>query len=139
MKSLIPMTDFVLQIINQDNLYSDVKMLLKISNYANFLKHPLELGMIVPADEQGNVLNNPRATDIDAGTEKELQQTIYNNALKRVMFEGFTFIGDSEASWIFEYKKGFTLMIPRKTTVEYLCFHRKHFRLTQTAIELFYL
>ena len=60
----------------------------KTINYANFIQQPLTLGMFIPTNEKGEVLSNPFANDEDAGTEKELKQIEFNNALKRVIFEG---------------------------------------------------
>lgn len=45
---LISMTDFCLQLLNENAPYNEVKMLTQISNYANFLKQPLKLEMFVP-------------------------------------------------------------------------------------------
>ena len=45
--------------------------------------------MFVPCGDDGEVLENPRADDNDAGTEKELLQIAYNNAKNRCLFEGF--------------------------------------------------
>lgn len=58
---LISMTDFVLQqevklkgVVKRD---SDFNLIV---NYANFLKQPLTLGMFVPCDEEGAVLDYPK-------------------------------------------------------------------------------
>lgn len=86
MKKLINMTDFVLwqhaESSNQnefeDNCY----------NYAKFLKKPLELGMFVPIDEDGNVLEFPKVcicTDSCSFCKK------YQKAKEKVLFEGFEF------------------------------------------------
>ena len=65
---LISMTDFVLGI--EQNSYtktekyniiewqSKCESFDKIIKYANFLKQPLKLGMFVPCDENGNVLED---------------------------------------------------------------------------------
>jgi hypothetical protein len=55
---LISMTDFVLEQksnldFNPSNKWKDCL------NYANFLNQPLKLEMIVPCDEDGNVLEEP--------------------------------------------------------------------------------
>lgn len=52
-------------------------------NYANFLKQPLELGMFVPCDEDGNILEEPDCNlDIRMVEMKEYQQ-----AKERCLFE----------------------------------------------------
>ena len=54
---LIPMTDFVLE-QHKNPCKGDYTDLFKtVVNYAEFLKKPLKLGMFVPVDEEGNVLD----------------------------------------------------------------------------------
>ena len=73
---LIPMTDFVLQ---QD--ITDIKQRDSIVKYAHFLKQPLTLGMFVPCDLYGNVLEE----------KKPFQDKYYEyqEAIERCLFEGF--------------------------------------------------
>lgn len=88
MKTLIPLSDFVLEQKRKTTSETDyVKPLKLIFNYTEFLKQPLTLGMFVPCDYEGNVLKNPHARDEDAGTDKEFLQTSYNNALEKVLFK----------------------------------------------------
>ncbi|WP_299524141.1 hypothetical protein [uncultured Lutibacter sp.] len=59
---LISMVDYVLE--QEVKLYEDETgflndRLVNIFRYANFLKQPLELGMFIPCDEDGNVLEEP--------------------------------------------------------------------------------
>ena len=50
------MTDFVLRDVgNQDHVTS----FIQCCKYARFLKQPLELGIFVPCDEDGSVLEQP--------------------------------------------------------------------------------
>lgn len=56
---LLSMTEFVLEVINADRPCDRGAMLDEIGNYASFLKQPLALGMFVPCDEDGNVLEEP--------------------------------------------------------------------------------
>lgn len=58
-----------------------------IYRYASFLSKPLTLGMFVPCDEDGNVLEEP----IETIGGVELYNEQYQQAKKRVLFEGFTF------------------------------------------------
>jgi len=84
MKNLISMTDFVLEQrkIHQGD-FEDLSDLY--FRYANFLKEPLELGMFVPCDEEGNVLNEfDYLVDIDKHTE-------WFEAKERVLFGGFRY------------------------------------------------
>ncbi len=53
-----------------------------ITEYANFLKQPLELGMFVPCDLDGNVLIKHNSYDSDIND--------YSKAKERVIFEGFS-------------------------------------------------
>lgn len=66
MKKLITMTDFVLEqeftieIQSLTNQWaSRVSRYNKIMSYAKFIKQPLELGMFVPCDQEGDVLEEP--------------------------------------------------------------------------------
>lgn len=93
MKKLINMVDFVLE---QTKLHtSEMKMggvatsLHIINNYARFLKRPLELGMFVPCDEDGNVLKESFQHPLATPESKFGKQwTTYKEAKERVIFEG---------------------------------------------------
>ena len=54
-----------------------------IIRYKNFLKQPLKLGMFVPCDENGNVLD---PSDVFKSCEKGF---LYGKAKERVLFKGF--------------------------------------------------
>lgn len=95
--ALISMTDFVLE-LNNDLFPSTFKgKLIRIINYAAFLKEPLKLEMFVPCDEDGNILEYP----IDIyytpyfGCQKYPQECYehdlkkYNDAETKVLFKGF--------------------------------------------------
>ena len=68
------MTDFVLELgkTNQIEL-SDEAFIDVVLNYAQFLKQPLTLGMFVPCDEDGNIL--------------ETYDPRHQQAKERVLFE----------------------------------------------------
>jgi hypothetical protein len=91
MRKLIGMTDFVLEqkqtptfdTDQGDWYYLEVDKLDKIRRYASFLKQPLTLGMFVPVDEKGSVIEEP---DID--DNEYFNWTDYNYALERCLFEG---------------------------------------------------
>jgi len=87
---LISMVDFVLQKYNLSaDEYTDQDVLELINNYANFLNQPLELGMFIPCDEEGNVLTEPDLRGLKDEHRKELYEQ-YQQAKERVLFEGFT-------------------------------------------------
>lgn len=56
---LIPMTDFVIEYYSNEG-YADLQTLSLMKNYAQFLRKPLNLGMFVPVDAQGNPLKEPK-------------------------------------------------------------------------------
>ncbi|MGV0828316.1 hypothetical protein ACTS9C_05385 [Empedobacter brevis] len=88
---LVGMTDFVCQHLDSgydknDALQNNMLML----KYAKFLKQNLNLGMFVPTDEEGNVLEEPDASNWDIWKgEFEKRKQIYQQAKERVLFEGF--------------------------------------------------
>lgn len=89
-------------------------------NYAKFLKRPLEIWMFVPCDENGNVLQEPKAEDyfnvnIEAkkftkedseGLNKHYSALMfYEKAKERVLFEGFELIEISKNLRIIKNEK----------------------------------
>ncbi len=84
---LVSMTDFVLE-QKGDNL-----------KYAQFLKQPLNSGMFVPCDIEGNVLEEPKRISYSYNpiiNEMHDNKVIrYKQAKERVLFEGFEVKGDS--------------------------------------------
>ena len=85
---LIPMTDFVLQ---QD--ITDIKQRDSIVKYANFLRQPLNLGMFVPCDEDGNILKEPKrwedylqCPDSFDGNKEWYELYDYQQAKEKVLF-----------------------------------------------------
>lgn len=88
---LISMTDFVLE-QNKFNLYKNSEE--EIRNYANFLKQPLEKGMFVPCDEDGNVLEEPKSwndylayPDSFDGNIEWYELYAYEQAKEKVIFK----------------------------------------------------
>lgn len=105
------MTDFVLEQVrkmeNKEIAY------LKIFNYAKFLKRPLKLGMFVPCDEDGDILEEP--TDYEQRlpnmmTEYNDEVYRYKQAKENVLFEGFK---------IYDYKLNVFFYLGRKKTLSY--------------------
>lgn len=106
---LISMTEFVIEQEKElSNILEEIlpsiklaKTLDKIINYANFLNQPLTLGMFVPCDEDGDVLQEPkfyyREEDLKHFKGQELQVANrvnekckqYQKAKDKVLFDGF--------------------------------------------------
>jgi hypothetical protein len=96
---LISMTDFVLEqkqstsIKEKKFIDDELISIEKIRNYANFLKQPLTLGMFVPCDEEGNILEEPidnletkNCDELDSFNNLVVE---YDKAKEHVLFEGF--------------------------------------------------
>ena len=79
-----------------------LKSLKRITNYAKFLKQPLTLGMFVPCDEDGNVLEE--FDSIGIGNEFYLLRALeqYDSAKESVLFEGFELSYNSSFTLIAE-------------------------------------
>lgn len=92
---LISMTDFVLDEIksmveeSKGHIPSAEKKYIRLTSlYAKFLKQPLTLGMFVPCDEDGNIIEEPMYDPANA-QYYESHLYAYHNAKDRVLFEGF--------------------------------------------------
>ncbi|WP_126654134.1 hypothetical protein [Chryseobacterium aureum] len=88
---LIPLSDFVLE---QEIRMSNPEIFKsKVYAYANFLKQPLTLGMFVPCDEDGNIIDNEsRYPSLQEALNLKLDED-YAKAGEKVLFEGFTLSG----------------------------------------------
>ena len=91
---LIPMTDFVLEQLNEQN--SRTKPMREVFNslekYAKFLKQPLKLEMFVPCDEDGDILEEPKNYEqrlLNMMTEYNDEVYRYKQAKENVLFDGF--------------------------------------------------
>ena len=90
---LVPMTDFVLEQLNEQN--SRTKPMREVFNslekYATFLRQPLKLEMFVPCDEEGNVLEEPKIEEeyVDEHTTQIFAKYQYDldKAKEKVLFE----------------------------------------------------
>ena len=87
------MTDFVEEIRDEMTLKGELnfketkKYFDKVFNYSDFLKQPVKLEMLVPCDENGNIIDK-----VDFFDERfELKKMIYDEAKEKVLLEGFTF------------------------------------------------
>ena len=87
-----------------------IKEYYSLVDYSNFLKRPLELGMFIPTDKEGNVLGEPEVmTFICVESQSEYLKQ-YQEAKDRVLFKGFTL----------EMAKNMEYNISRFRTIEYL-------------------
>ena len=95
---LISMTDFVLnqkqsESFNEKTFINEALISLeKIRNYANFLRQPLELEMLIPCDEDGDILDEPEDYEVrlpNMMTEYNDEVYRYKQAKEKVLFEGF--------------------------------------------------
>ena len=83
---LIRMTDFVLNLDNED---LNEQKIQSIFDYANFLKQPLKLEMFVPCDDDGNVLEYPDSIGVGNDFYYKRAFDQYEQAKEKVLFEGF--------------------------------------------------
>lgn len=102
---LLSTTDYVLNEY-QDHIFragSQCHEFMKdVTDYAEFLKQPLKLGMFIPCDEQGNVLEEPIETI--GGVEKYAEQ--YQQAKDKVLFKDigeFEIFEDEPVVWFKKY------------------------------------
>lgn len=132
------MTDFVIQ---QWSIELTIEQRDRIKKYADFLKQPLNLGMFVPCDLDGNVLSRPPLYidyKNEEGGNKELFQfnlELYNESKERVLFKGFYLISEEDCSHNI-VSNGKTRLVIRKNSklkVEWIVF--KNIELTKSAIK----
>lgn len=139
MKTLISMTDFVLFQWNYAGI-TDEQKLRNCAAYALFLKQPLTLGMFVPCDENGNVLEEPKLQSellivINDFMDK---MKVYNEAKERVLFKEFKFIEKWGGFHRIEHFSGNTLMVRYNhpiSSVEWLIKKMLEIELTDSAIK----
>ena len=103
---LISMTDFVLQCNNKwhNDKISTAEMCKKITSYANFLKQPLTLGMFVPCDDDGNVLEEPICENQNKSQqlmEFAVKSKIFDKAQSKVLFTDFNIRKQSSYAVVF--------------------------------------
>lgn len=111
------MTDFVLELretptfdTDQGDWYCmELDKLNKIRNYANFLKQPLTIGIFIPCDENGSVLEEPIECDCLTQYDKEccgmfFKCKEYAKAKERCLFEGWDLEDAKETLSCFSHK-----------------------------------
>lgn len=100
---LISMTDYILE----HPATTDYEwQLTKHLKYAQLLKQPLTLGMFVPCDDAGNVLEEP---DIQIGGVEKYSEK-YQQAKERVLFEDVTIVKASPNTFNIYIKKEISLV-----------------------------
>ncbi|MDV3952146.1 hypothetical protein CMT57_09270 [Elizabethkingia anophelis] len=98
---LIPMTDFVLSILNNTSPNNFVKGVESIRAYAEFLKQPLALWMFIACDENNVPLEEPIYSITNYGASPEAFKRFEEDRLKfeqaksRVLFENAIIIDRS--------------------------------------------
>ena len=147
MEKLISMVDFVLLQETKLNAYyfRKEKAFSLVLNYANFLKQSLTLGMFVPCDLDGNVLEPVIKMDYtgfeDYGAKYpvecyEYDLKKYEEAKQRVFFNGFELKYYSLSNKAYLKKKGSGFILPYQGwNVESILTYSEKFRptLTETA------
>ena len=111
-RKLISTTDFVLEqkeYIKEVDKLSFFEIQIKINEFydkvvhhTTQMKRPLEKGMFVPCDEEGNVLKEPKESDynlgdIHAGYYRE-DLIKYQQAKERILFKGFYSVDENTVS-----------------------------------------
>ena len=95
MKKLIGMTEFVIK--THDEIFDSIDSESMMFNYALFLKQTPTLGMFVPCDEEGNVLEKPEnyndwlkfKNKYEYGEFYTKKCKQYKQAEQRVIFQGW--------------------------------------------------
>ncbi|OPC51494.1 hypothetical protein BAY06_03970 [Elizabethkingia anophelis] len=118
---LIPMSDFVLSILNNTSPNNFVKGVENIRAYAEFLKQPLALWMFVPCDEDRNILKEPNINEyMDSDNEPNntyfWEAEEYRKAKDKVFFEGFK-VGYNGLDIISAWNEEITLVFSKKTGI----------------------
>lgn len=113
------MTEFALQEQNWKGSYEREKAFEKIINYAKFLRQPLTLGLFVPVDEEGNVIDNEnRYPALQEALNLKLDED-YAKARENVLFEGVKIkhrenyfnLEDEDGTWIRVIKNNTSLKV----------------------------
>lgn len=136
---LISMTGFVLE--NTKQPYVEGTKYKDLVNYAKFLKQPLNLGMFIPCDEDGNIVEplkfTPCGTPIWDGGSK------YQKSKRKVLFEGFCINGEDENkitlefenTWIEFYKEHEVFMCDNHVLINIEDLSNYELQLTESALK----
>lgn len=121
------MTDFILKTAeSKDLMETPLQKLNRHISYAKFIKQPLTLGMFVPCDDDGNVLNYVKnETEILQDEQKicrliSKEESRFIKAKSKVLFNGFQVRKQSTYS-IVSNKEGYVWVTWNKSkTIESL-------------------
>ncbi|MDX8564684.1 hypothetical protein OZ664_11800 [Elizabethkingia sp. HX WHF] len=140
---LIPLSDFVLKTVHTPNVNEAIcweqteERLQKIYKYTQFLKQSLALWMLVPCDEDGNVLEQP-CDIMNTDGCRDCACREFKKAKSRVLFEGFEYMYSFENYWIFKHKDNFEMFVPMNSIIEKLIQENIEIILTETVIKSIY-
>lgn len=81
-------TDRVIELHDKPWRLSMQERWVKLVAYAKFVKTPLELGMFVPVDKDGNYLHEPKISDYTKDGEYSSAWEAWEAARENVLFEG---------------------------------------------------
>ncbi len=90
---LIPATQFNVEAFDRWRLdfrsqdLTAPKYIFNTYSYSKFLQQSLKLGMFIPCDEKGNVLQEPKTTVYQDANFDIDEMEIWNKAKERVLFE----------------------------------------------------
>jgi hypothetical protein len=136
---LTSMTDFVLSQNKEPKTQQEQsKAFYNCCNYANFLKRPLELGMFIPCDDNGNVLEEKMifASDDKDYVFESKKFDIYQQAKERILFKGF--IDNRTGNAILQQSPNALVVdmnFYKNRTIEDLLNSKCTIQLTETAIK----
>ena len=135
-RKLVSMVEFVIE--NYNNERASISWRAWINNYAKFLQKPLTLGMFVPTDEDGNVLEeHADYPDFKNGNHGGITDESYElcdqyeQAKERVLFEGFTYVDGQ----ILDCNECECYMLDYPRTVEWML-PDENLTLTTTSLKL---
>jgi len=149
---LISMVDFVLEQFKELLSWkiSEQIYILRVTEYANFLKQPLKLGMFVPCDENDVPLVEPENYDLwcKYGDFTQYGKSLtdicrpYQQAKDHVLFEGFELVESYENWFTVEIASddfSEQLTVSKQETIEDLLTYsfNPEFYLTASAIKQF--
>jgi len=123
------MTEYVCEISKEFTIHTNMKSpvvhLEKLWIYANLLKRKLELGMFIPCDLKGNVLEEPEPFDTNLWNMDDHEGfedcVEYHQALDRVLFEDWSILDKNDSGIVIECGNGYELLYypDSKTFLEY--------------------
>lgn len=135
-RELVSMVDYAIYLDDKYD-YSDSEMVLhrrSVNDYAEFLSQPLTLGMFVPCDEDGNVLDKPSMFELWTGNNIEEGRPLntdgllckqYQAAKERVIFDIPNLHScevDDKGGIIYNFTNAFSTGYKKGTVVEELTY-----------------